>query len=58
MKKYNAPSIEVTQIDYKESILAESDKTITSGGSNAGQNNPTAESKSIDWSNDDDEDIW
>lgn len=55
MKKYNSPKIHIVNVDTATSLLAGSNGTLTGGGSNAGQDNPTAESKRfIGW----DDDIW
>lgn len=45
MKKYIIPAVCVMHMNARSSILAGSNGTITGGGSNAGQVNPTAESK-------------
>ena len=55
MKKYITPTASVIHMNACSSILAGSNGTITGGGSNAGQDNPTAESKRFGgW----DDDIW
>lgn len=55
MKKYNSPDIRIIKIDAAASIMAGSNGTLTGGGSNAGQNNPTAESKESMWFDDEEE---
>ncbi len=55
MKKYITPTATVTHMNAYSSILAASNSTITGGGSNAGQDNPTAETKRFGGWN---KDIW
>ncbi len=55
MKKYISPNIKVVNVESRSTILAGSNDTITGGGSNADQVNPTAESKRfVGW----EDDIW
>lgn len=53
MKTYKHPIFRVVKLNAKSSILAGSNMTY--GGSNSGQYNPTAESKSCMFWEDDDE---
>lgn len=52
MKKYKSPTIRIVNVNAATSIMAGSNGTLTGGGSNAGQNNPTAESKGSMWFDD------
>lgn len=55
MEKYISPDIRIEEVDAAMPLLAGSNRTLTGGGSNAGQSNPTAESRPLGGL---DDDIW